>query len=156
MKKIILSLACVAILASCSNQEPKQTATTETENAATAATAATAETAPADAPVFKFVKESYDFGQITDGEKVSYDFKFTNIGKSPLIITSATATCGCTVPDYPKEPVAPGAEGVIRVVFDSAGKLGMQNKVVTISANTVPELTQLNILGNVVNAKASK
>lgn len=153
MKKIILSLACVAILASCSNQEPKQTATTETENAATAATA---ETAPADAPVFKFVKESYDFGQITDGEKVSYDFKFTNIGKSPLIITSATATCGCTVPDYPKEPVAPGAEGVIRVVFDSAGKLGMQNKVVTISANTVPELTQLNILGNVVNATASK
>ena len=151
MKKIILSLACMAILASCSNQEPKQSVTTETETVATAS-----ETAPADAAAFKFVKESFDFGQITDGEKVSYDFKFTNIGKSPLIITSATATCGCTVPDYPKEPVVPGAEGVIRVVFDSAGKLGMQNKVITITANTVPEITQLNILGNVVNATTAK
>ncbi|MES3017113.1 MAG: DUF1573 domain-containing protein [Bacteroidota bacterium] len=151
MKKIILSLACVALLASCSNQEPKQSATTETETTATASA-----TAPADAPVFKFVKESYDFGQITDGEKVSYDFKFTNIGKTPLIVTSATATCGCTVPDYPKEPIAPGAEGVIKVVFDSTGKPGMQNKVITITANTVPEITQLNILGNVVNATAAK
>ncbi|MEJ7693965.1 DUF1573 domain-containing protein [Daejeonella sp.] len=142
MKKIILSLACVAILASCSNQDPKQSASTETETVAP--------------PVFKFVKESFDFGQITDGEKVSHDFKFTNTGNSPLIITSATATCGCTVPDYPKEPVAPGAEGVISVVFDSAGKVGMQNKVVTITANTVPELTQLNILGNVVNAATAK
>lgn len=151
MKKIILSLACVAILASCSNQEPKQATTTESETVATAS-----ETSPADAPVFKFVKESFDFGQITMGEKVSYDFEFTNIGKSPLIITSATATCGCTVPEFPKEPVAPGAEGVVRVVFDSAGKLGMQNKVVTITANTVPETTELNILGNVVNAAAAK
>ncbi|SKB39502.1 DUF1573 domain-containing protein [Daejeonella lutea] len=153
MKKIILSLACVAVLASCSNQEKQTAATTETP---AVTTAATTETAPADAPVFKFVKESYDFGQITDGEKVSYDFKFSNTGKSPLIITSATATCGCTVPDYPKEPVAPGAEGVIRVVFDSSGKLGMQNKVITITANTVPEITQLNILGNVVNATTAK
>ena len=149
MKKIILSLACAAILASCSNPESKQSAATEAESAATA------QTSSADAAAFKFVKESYDFGQITDGEKVSYDFKFTNVGKSPLIITSATATCGCTVPDYPKEPVAPGAEGVIRVVFDSSGKLGMQNKVITITANTVPEITQVNILGNVVNAAAT-
>jgi hypothetical protein len=147
MKKIILSLACLAVLASC-NQEPKTSATTEV-------VASTSEAASADAPAFKFVKESFDFGQITDGEKVSYDFKFTNIGKSPLIITSATATCGCTVPDYPKEPIAPGAEGIIRVVFDSTGKPGMQNKVVTITANTVPEITQLNILGNVVSATAA-
>lgn len=150
MKKIILSLACAAILASCGNQEPKQSETASVESAST-----TTETASADAPAFKFVTESFDFGQITDGEKVSYDFKFTNIGKSPLIITSATATCGCTVPDYPKEPVAPGAEGVIKVVFDSSGKLGMQNKVVTLTANTVPEITQLSILGNVVNASTA-
>ncbi len=132
-------------MASCSNQAPSQS--TATDSVTTAP-----EVASADAPAFKFVKETFDFGQITDGEKVSHDFKFTNIGKSPLIITSATATCGCTVPDYPKEPVAPGAEAVIRVVFDSSGKLGMQNKVVTITANTVPEITQLNILGNVVSA----
>ena len=146
MKKIILSIACAAILAACGNQETKQS-----ESAPVAVSTSTA-TAPADAAAFKFEKESFDFGQISNGEKVSYDFKFTNIGQSPLIITSATATCGCTVPDYPKEPVAPGAEGIIKVVFDSSGKLGMQNKVVTITANTVPEITQLNILGNVVNA----
>ena len=152
MRKIILSLACAAILESCGNPEPKKSETTAVETVSMAS-----ETAPADAAAFKFEKESFDFGQITDGEKVSYDFKFTNIGKSPLIITSATATCGCTVPDFPKEPVAPGAEGVIKVVFDSTGKLGMQNKVITITANTVPEITQLNILGNVVEStKASK
>ena len=150
MKKIILSFACAVILASCSNQEPKQAESTLVESVSTSS-----ETAPADAAAFKFQKESFDFGQITDGEKVSYDFKFTNIGKSPLIITSATATCGCTVPDYPKEPIAPGADGVIKVVFDSSGKPGMQNKVVTITANTNPEITQLNILGNVVSATAS-
>lgn len=152
MRKIILSLACAAILASCSNPESKQADTTGVETVSMAS-----ETASGDAAAFKFEKESFDFGQITNGEKVSYDFKFTNIGESPLIITSATATCGCTVPDYPKEPVAPGAEGVIKVVFDSTGKLGMQNKVITITANTVPEITQLNILGNVVEStKASK
>ena len=146
MKKIILSFACAAILASCGNQETKQSETTPTETVSS-----TSGSASADVAAFKFEKESFDFGQITNGEKVSYDFKFTNIGKSPLIITSATATCGCTVPEYPKEPIAPGAEGVIKVVFDSAGKLGMQNKVVTITANTTPEITQLNILGNVVD-----
>jgi hypothetical protein len=152
MKKIILSFACAVILASCGNQEPQQSETASVESVSIAS-----ETSPADAAAFKFEKESFDFGQITDGEKVSYDFKFTNIGKSPLIITSATATCGCTVPEYPKEPIAPGAEGIVKVVFDSTGKPGMQNKVVTITANTVPEITQLNILGNVVNAtNASK
>jgi hypothetical protein len=58
------------------------------------------------------------------------------------------------VPEYPKEPVAPGADGVIRVVFNSAGKPGMQNKIVSITANTIPSLTELNILGMVEAAKA--
>lgn len=154
MKKIILSLACLAIMASCSNQETKQPNVTQSESAYTASTAS--ESAPGEGAAFKFIKESYDFGQITEGEKVSYDFKFTNVGKTPLIITSATATCGCTVPDYPKEPVAPGADGIIKVVFDSSGKLGMQNKVITITANTIPEMTQVNILGNVVKASTAK
>ena len=149
MKKIILSIACVAMLAACNNKTAETTATTDT-----AAVASVAATSSEEAPAFKFEKETFDFGQITDGEKVSYDFKFKNVGKSPLIITSATATCGCTIPQYPKEPVAPGAEGIISVIFNSAGKTGMQNKVITITANTVPEITQVNILGNVVAAAA--
>ncbi|MHB1178996.1 MAG: DUF1573 domain-containing protein [Daejeonella sp.] len=149
IKKIILSLTCLAVLlASCNNQDPEQSVAAN----GTEAVSTVAEPASADAPAFKFVKESFDFGEITDGEKVSHDFQFKNIGKSPLIITSAMATCGCTVPDYPKAPVAPGEDGVIKVVFDSSNKMGMQNKVITITANTVPEITQISILGNVVKA----
>ena len=151
MKKIILSIACMALMASCNNQGAEQSAATKEIES----TSNTVETTSSDSPAFKFVKESFDFGEITQGEKISYDFKFTNIGKSPLIITNAIATCGCTVPDYPKEPVAPGAEGIIKVVFDSSNKLGMQNKVISITANTVPESTQINILGNVVKAATS-
>ena len=149
MKKVFLSIMCLSILAACTNQNSTGSKNpTETQEIATVATADTA-----NSPVFKFEKEVYDFGEINDGEKVTYDFKFKNIGNSPLIISSATATCGCTIPEYPKEPVAPGAEGLIRVVFNSAGKAGMQNKIISITANTVPSLTELNILGNVLAAK---
>lgn len=149
MKKIILSVACLALFASCNNQAAETSAAAEPQEISTVA-----EPDPQNAPAFKFEKEVYDFGQIKEGEKVSYDFKFTNIGKSPLIISSATATCGCTIPDYPKEPVAPGASGIIRVVFNSTGKPGMQNKIVSITANTIPSLTEVNILGNVMAAQS--
>ena len=149
MKKVFLSIMCLSILAACTNQNSTGSKNpTETQEIATVAAVDTA-----NSPVFKFEKEVYDFGEINDGEKVTYDFKFKNIGNSPLIISSATATCGCTIPEYPKEPVAPGAEGLIRVVFNSAGKAGMQNKIISITANTVPSLTELNILGNVLAAK---
>ena len=149
MKKVFLSIMCLSILAACTNQNSTGSKNpTETQEIATVAAVDTA-----NSPVFKFEKEVYDFGEIKDGEIVSYDFKFKNIGNSPLIISSATATCGCTIPEYPKEPVAPGAEGLIRVVFNSAGKAGMQNKIISITANTVPSLTELNILGNVLAAK---
>ena len=146
MKKVFLSIMCLSLLAACTNQNSTVTEnSTDTQEIATVASVDTA-----NAPVFKFEKEVYDFGEIKEGEKVTYDFKFKNIGNSPLIISSATATCGCTIPEYPKEPLAPGAEGLIRVVFNSAGKAGMQNKIVSITANTVPSLTELNILGNVL------
>jgi hypothetical protein len=149
MKKIFLSVMCLALFAACTNQNSTESGnSTEIKEIATVASADTAS-----APVFKFEKEVYDFGEIKEGDKVTYDFKFKNIGHSPLIISSATATCGCTIPEYPKEPVAPGAEGLIRVVFNSAGKAGMQNKIVSITANTVPSLTVLNILGNVLSTK---
>lgn len=103
----------------------------------------------AEAPVFSFEKESYDFGQITDGEKVVYDFKFTNTGKSPLIISNASATCGCTVPEYPTEPIKPGESGNIHVVFNSTGKSGLQDKVITLTANTTGGTYQLHLIGEV-------
>ena len=148
MKKIILSITCLAILTACNNGSKLfNSSNSDSVNAVAAA--------KENAPAFKFEKESYDFGQIMQGEKVSYDFKFKNIGKSPLIITSATATCGCTVPEYPKEPIQPGKEGIIHVVFNSATKSGMQNKVVTIKANTVPSETQIHLIGDVKLPKTS-
>ena len=145
MKKILYFLVLSSFLAACSNQT-----TTDTESVNQNETSTVDSVANTNVPVFQFEKEVYDFGEIKEGEKVSYDFKFKNIGDAPLIISSATATCGCTVPEYPKEPLAPGAEGIIRVIFNSTGKPGMQNKVVSITANTNPALTELNILGNVL------
>lgn len=141
MKIINLGIVALLIMASCNNQGQS--------NAASSASVSATSIDAADAPVFEFDKDSYDFGQIKAGEKVAYDFKFTNVGKSPLIISDAVATCGCTVPEYPKEPVAPGEEAIIHVVFDSAGKQGMQNKVVTLTSNAVPSKTELHLIGDV-------
>lgn len=108
-----------------------------------------AKTDTINAPVMSFENISHDFGQVTAGEKVSYNFKFKNTGKSPLIISNALASCGCTVPDYPRYPVEPGKEGAISVIFDSAGKSGIQDKVITLTSNTVPSTTQLHLTGEV-------
>lgn len=102
-----------------------------------------------DAPKFEFDKEIYDFKVINEGEKVQASFKFKNVGKTALIISDATATCGCTVPEYPKTPVKPGEEGAITVVFNSQGKVGMQDKVVTLISNANPEAAKLHMVGEV-------
>jgi hypothetical protein len=103
----------------------------------------------ATAPVMTFAKESHDFGQVNEGDKVVFDFFFTNTGKSALIISNATATCGCTVPEYPKQPLAPGKTGIIHVVFNSTGKSGMQNKIITLTTNTFKGNEELHLVGNV-------
>ena len=101
------------------------------------------------APVIKFAVETYDFGTIKQGEKVTYDFTFVNTGKEPLIITEARGSCGCTVPQFPKEPIAKGGKGKIHVVFDSTGKLNMQDKTVTITSNAKGGQKVLHLTGNV-------
>jgi hypothetical protein len=104
-------------------------------------------------PEFRFKTESYDFGMITEGEKVSYSFSFVNTGNEDLIITDAKASCGCTVPEFSKEPVPPGKSGVINVVFDSSGKDGYQRKEIFIKANTIPSSKKLIITGTVIKKK---
>jgi hypothetical protein len=100
-------------------------------------------------PVFEFAEEEFDFGLIEEGEVVIHDFKFTNTGDVPLVISAAQGSCGCTVPDYPRTPIAPGAEGVINVSFDSNKRGGKQEKTVTLTANTVPNVHVLKITANV-------
>lgn len=87
-------------------------------------------------PQFKFDKAEHDFGTINEGDVVTTTFGFTNTGKSPLIIARALGSCGCTVPSYPTEPIAPGESGQIEVSFNSAGKPNLQQKIVTLYANT--------------------
>ncbi|HAW51621.1 MAG TPA: hypothetical protein DCX54_04725 [Flavobacteriales bacterium] len=101
-------------------------------------------------PTIVFDEESYDFGEISQGEKVEHRFSFTNTGDADLIISSATGSCGCTVPSYPKEPVKPGGKSEITVVFASNGKKGAQHKRITIVANTNPNKTVIAIMGNVL------
>ncbi len=86
-------------------------------------------------PQIEFFRDSHDFGKIVEGEIVSYTFQFRNTGKGGLVITSASASCGCTVPKYSKQPVTPGETGKLEVVFDSRGKQGMQNKTIAIRTN---------------------
>ena len=101
-------------------------------------------------PKIVFEEDAFDFGDISQGEKVEHSFKFKNKGESDLIISSAVGSCGCTVPSYPKEPIAPGKGGEIKVIFDSNGKKGAQHKRVTVVANTNPNKTMVAIMANVL------
>jgi len=103
----------------------------------------------ADLPELSFANETHDFGSINEGQVVETEFRFTNTGKAPLIISSAQGSCGCTVPEYPNAPVAPGEEGVIRVSFNSEGKPNQQSKTVTLTTNAVPRTKVLTITANV-------
>jgi Protein of unknown function (DUF1573) len=97
----------------------------------------------------KWLGSAYEFGVVTDGEKVKHDFKFVNVGDAPLIIAGAQASCGCTIPEWPREPIAPGDTGVINVEFNSKGRVGTVQKQITVTANTNPSISELALKGEV-------
>ena len=96
-------------------------------------------------PKFKFKTTEHDFGKILDGVKVSFTFKFKNIGGSDLIIHQVKTSCGCTVSKFSKEPIPPGKEGRIQLTFDSSHRRGFNNKVATVVANSQPNTEILKI-----------
>ena len=161
MKKNILVAAAFALLWTTGCEQKKAAEDLATEEVATEAAPAAVVNNPnttnpeeiatsADAPAMTFTETTHDFGTIKEGEVVNHTFSFKNTGNSPLVIESASSTCGCTVPEVPKAPVAPGEEGKISVQFNSAGKGGTQQmKVISIKADTQPEITQVNIKANV-------
>lgn len=102
----------------------------------------------------KFNETTHDFGEINEGTVAKHTFQFTNTGDVPLVIKSARGSCGCTVPDWPKEPIAPGKTGDIKVQFNSSGKPGTQSKTVTLTTNTETGTEVLNIKAQ-VKAKAT-
>ena len=107
-------------------------------------------TGPAGA--FQFEELEYDFGTVKEGTVVEHTFKFKNVGEAPLIIQNASASCGCTVPSYSKEPIPVGGTGEIQVKFNSDNRVGVQNKTVTITANTKPAISTVKIKGTVESA----
>ena len=100
-------------------------------------------------PVITFDQDLHDFGRLSAGENISYSFHFTNTGDADLVITSCSATCGCTVADYPKGRIAPGGEGYVTVTFKSAGKSGQQYQEVTVVTNAQPSVARLKITAQV-------
>ncbi|MEO6894972.1 MAG: DUF1573 domain-containing protein [Ginsengibacter sp.] len=94
----------------------------------------------------------YDFGKAIEGTKVAYNYRFKNTGKKPLVISSAQASCGCTVPEKPEEPIQPGETGILKVVFNTASRPGPAHKTITVVSNAYPGFPVL-LLKGVVDAK---
>ena len=144
MKRTFFITSLVAItLASCSSA---------TDRIKSSDDAASGTEAMMDAlPTIAFVEEFHDFGEVQEGEVVEHTFTFTNEGEGPLIISNAQGSCGCTVPDWPRQPIAPGQKGQIKVSFNSTGRAGRQDKRVTLTTNAVPQSKVLNITSNVIS-----
>jgi hypothetical protein len=106
--------------------------------------------------VIEFAETTFDFGTVQDGEMVSHTYRFKNTGNEPLILSDAKGSCGCTVPKWPREPIAPGGSGEIVVEFNSKGKGGKRNQKVTLTANTNPPQTFIYLTGEVVGGDSGQ
>ena len=102
-----------------------------------------------DSTTVQMIDSVYNFGTVTDGEKVEYSFRFRNTGKNPLIVTDTHTSCGCTVSEKPEQPVKPGETGFIKVVFNSSGKVGDVQKSITVTSNAFPGFPELMLTGKV-------
>jgi hypothetical protein len=141
MKKTVIALAMMAMSATALRA---QTSSTEVKTSATATISA---------GKFDFKEDSFDFGEVAEGPDVSHNFEFTNTGKKPIFIRNASAGCGCTVAEWPHEPVLPGAKASIKVTFHSKGRPGAVSKVVSIASDAEQQNMSLRITGNVKSAE---
>jgi hypothetical protein len=142
-------------MASCKEADKKAEATT-TSTATTTSEATSTATSTATAPQQNTVDPATltkvewldgmdkDFGKIEEGKTLDVSFRFKNVGDKPLVISNVSASCGCTIPETPKKPFAPGETGVIKASFNSSGKQGTQSKQVNVFANLDPAMTTLS------------
>lgn len=144
MKTILLSFALLSVgFVSC-NSEQNQAQTEETSQTTGTTQTPVSNELSGKMPKIVFAdKGVHDFGTIEEGQVVEKEFKFKNDGQFPLIINNIQASCGCTTPEWPRQPIEPGQESAIKVQFNSTGKHGVQNKTVTVYANTEPAYTEL-------------
>ena len=146
MKQLILLLVSLALV-SCNSSSDKKTITTDLVSSPLTANSNAKKVLT---PSIEMLETSYNFGEIQQGESVTHDFILKNTGEADLIISAAKGSCGCTVPEWPKNPIAKGEEATIKVTFNSAGKSGKQNKTVTLVSNAIPNTKVITINGNVI------
>ena len=146
MKQLILLLVSLALV-SCNSSSDEKTITTDLVNSPLTANSNAEKVLT---PNIEMLETSYNFGEIQQGESVTHDFILKNTGEADLIISAAKGSCGCTVPEWPKNPIAKGEEATIKVTFNSAGKSGKQNKTVTLVSNAIPNTKVITINGNVI------
>jgi hypothetical protein len=139
MKKVILLVLVVSTIASCDIRKNDKNGHPSTISHFT------------DTTSVQMIDSVYNFGKITEGENVVFSFRFKNSGKKPLVISAATAGCGCTIPEKPEEPLLPGETGVIKVAFHSRGMAGLIQKEVNVVSNAVPGFPNLQLVGEVVS-----
>jgi hypothetical protein len=101
-------------------------------------------------PILSFHEKEYDFGDLKQGDVVEHTFSFKNTGKTPLIIANVQTTCGCTATKWTNQPILPDAEGSITVQFNTSGKQGIQNKVITIKSNANNQIERVIIKANIL------
>lgn len=142
-KNTLLAFAIIGLLVGCGNQS----ATNTEQNVEHPAASTTDTTASNQQGVIEFEESAFDFGKVKEGAVVDHIFKFKNTGAAPVILSQVSASCGCTTPDFTKEPVLPGKVGEIKVSFNSLGQVGNQQKIVTVSSNAENRVTTIQIKG---------
>lgn len=142
-RNTLLAFAILGFMASCGNQGD-----TNVNKGTTAIVASVSDSTKSDKQgTIEFENSVFDFGKVKEGAVVEHVFKFTNAGTAPVILSQVSASCGCTTPDFTKEPVLPGKTGEIKVSFNSLGQVGTQQKIVTVSSNAEPRVTTVQIKG---------
>jgi hypothetical protein len=148
MRLLLYTFAISILVFACEDKSTKDPKETSPQADSTALANVTPEDT-ANMAKFKFEESEYDFGDIKEGDVVKHIFKFTNVGANELVISDARGSCGCTIPSFPKKPIAAGESGEIEVQFSSKNKSGVNQKTVSIIANTFPEVTTISIKANV-------
>jgi hypothetical protein len=144
VKKIILFVLTAASIISCDVKRKDKTAIDPESQKVLASK---------DSTTVQIIDSAYNFGKVTDGEKVEYSYRFRNTGTKPLVVVQASASCGCTVPQKPEKPILPGEIGFIKIVFDSKGRVGEAHKTITVTSNANPEFPPLVLTGEVLKEK---
>jgi len=141
LKVLFASAVAVLLFVSCDvRTKDKIDTTNKTENASDAVVPPT---------TVQIIDSVYDFGKLAEGENVEFSYRFKNSGNNPLIVSNASASCGCTVPEKPEAPIKPGETGFIKVKFNSEGRPGTTHKTVTILSNASPAFPELILKGEV-------